>query len=268
MPPNFTESQVFLLYKRGDTRLTSNYRPISLLNSLYKLVSTHLVDQLSSHTLTHKLLHPSQHGGLPCHRTADHIHHITALQSRNTPAYHLYIDFNKAFNSIPRSALWSTLIHYNLPSQLITALQMLYHSPKEIPLINGETHHHFTLLRGVKQGCPLSPLLFNLYINIILWALPQHVSMSHSDTTHTFIDDFLFRTTSPTTAAAVFNFFDQEGRQLGLDMPCTALHQLQFVRLPKHHSPHIPPTALLTHITNIWAYFSSLTPTPFCCTSC
>ena len=218
MPPNFTESQVFLLYKKGDTRWTSNYRPISLLNSLYKLVSTHLVDQLSSHTLTHKLLHPSQHGGLPCHRTADHIHHITALQSRNTPAYHLYIDFNKAFNSIPRSALWSTLIHYNLPSQLITALQMLYHSPKEIPLINGETHHHFTLLRGVKQGCPLSPLLFNLYINIILWALPQHVSILHSDTTHTFIDDFLFRTTSPTTAAAVFNFFDQEGRQLRLDM--------------------------------------------------
>ena len=142
---NFTESQVFLLYKKGDTRLTSNYRPISLLNSLYKLVSTHLVDQLSSHTLTHKLLHPSQHGGLPCHHTADHIHHITALQSRNTPAYHLHIDFNKAFNSIPRSALWSTLIHYNLPCQLITALQMLYHSPKEIPLINGETYHHFTL---------------------------------------------------------------------------------------------------------------------------
>ena len=212
MPPHFTESQVLLLYKKGDTRLTSNYRPISLLNSLYKLVSTHLVDQLSSHTLTHKLLQPSQHGGLPCHRTADNIHHITALQSRNTPAYHLYIDFNKAFNSIPRSALWSTLTDYNLPSQLISALQTLYHSRKEIPLINVETHHHFTLLRGVKQDCPLSPLLFNLYINIILWALPQHVPMLQSDTIHTFIDNFLLRTTSPTTAAAVFNFFDQEGR--------------------------------------------------------
>ena len=99
MISHFTESQVFLLYKKGDTRITSNYRPISLLNSLYKLVSTHLVDQLSSHTLTHHLLHPSQHGGLPSHRTADHIHHITLLQSRNTPAYHLYIDLNKAFNS-------------------------------------------------------------------------------------------------------------------------------------------------------------------------
>ena len=208
--------------------MTSNYGPISLLNSLYKLVSTHLVDQLSSHTLTHKLLHPSQHGGLPSHRTADHIHHITALQSRNTPSYHLYIDFNKVFNSIPRSALWSTLIHYNLPSQLITALQILYHYPKEIPLINGETHHHFTLLRGVKQGCPLSPLLLNLYINIILWALFQHVARSHSDTTHTFIDGFLFRTTSPTTAAAVFNFSDQEERQLGLDMNIskTELHAM------------------------------------------
>ena len=111
MPPHFTVWPVFLLYKKGDTRLTSNYRPLSLLNSLYRLLSTHLVDQLSNHTLTHKLLHPSQYGGLPCHHTADHIHHITALQSRNTPAYHLYIDFNKAFNRIPRSALWSTLIH-------------------------------------------------------------------------------------------------------------------------------------------------------------
>ena len=186
------------------------------------------MDQLSNHTLTHKLLHPSQREGLPCHRTADHIHHITALQSRNTPAYHLYIDFNKALNSIPRSALWSTLIHYNLPSQLISALQMLYHSPKEIPSINGETHHHFTLLRGDKQGCPLSSLLFNFYINIILWALPQHVRMLDTDTTHTFIDDYVLRTTSPTTAAAVFNFFDQEGRQLGLDMNIskTELHAM------------------------------------------
>ena len=85
---------------------------------------------------------------------------------------------------------------------------MLYHSPKEIPLINGETHHDFTLLRGVKQGCPLSPLVFNLYIHIILWALPQHVPMLGTDTTHSFIDDFLLTTPSPTTAAARFNFFD------------------------------------------------------------
>ena len=53
--------------------------------------------------------------------------------------------------------------------------------------------------------------------------------MLPSDTTHTFIDDFLFRTTSPTTAAALFTFFDQEGRQVGLDMNISKaeLHAMQ-----------------------------------------
>ena len=65
---------------------------------------------------------------------------------------------------------------------------------------------------------PPGPLLFYLYINIILWSLPRELSLSASDSMHTFIADFLFRSTSPLRTAAVFNFFDKFGRRIGLDM--------------------------------------------------
>ena len=88
--------------------------------------------------------------------------------------------------------------------------------------------------------------------------------MSDTDTKHTFIDDFLFRTTSPATAAAVFNFFDQEGRQLGLDMNIskTELHAMHgaspvtgFTKSKASLSTHSSNGTPHTHYKNLGVFF-------------
>ena len=85
--------------------------------------------------------------------------------------YHLYIDFNKAFNSVPLRALWTTLRGYGLPEALISSIQRLYDHATDQPLINGSTTEGHPQLRGVRQGCPLSPLLFILYLNLMFFHL-------------------------------------------------------------------------------------------------
>ena len=51
--------------------------------------------------------------------------------------YHLYIDFNKAFNSVPLEALWKVLQGYNLPEELISSIECLCSHPHDQPLVEG-----------------------------------------------------------------------------------------------------------------------------------
>ena len=138
IPPHWSVSNVFLLFKGGDPLLTKNYRPISLLHSISKLISTHLFDNLHSTTMQHFLLHPSQHGGLPGIRTTDHLLHLKSLRHTFPNSYHLYIDFNKAFYNIPIRPLLTLLVTYKLPRELIFAIRCLYTYTIERPLINGQ----------------------------------------------------------------------------------------------------------------------------------
>ena len=128
-------------------------------------------------------------------------------------AYHLYIDFNKAFNSVPRGALFKALRRYGFPEALVQALAHLYSCPSEFPIVNGRTLACYPLTRGLRQGCPLSPILFNLYLNLVLFSLPPHLGTSFS-----YIDDILFRLSRQQDAIDIFNYFDADVRLLGLDM--------------------------------------------------
>ena len=154
MPPHWAYANLAMLYKKGDPHHAENYPPISLLNSCYKLVAKWLLRQLNDVTTTHKLIHPSQMGGLKKHQTADHIFLVLHALQTNPKCYHLYIDFNKAFNSVAGPPFWRILGHCNVPGELIACLQLLYEHTHDA--------YRYEQMRGVRQGCPLSPLLFVL----------------------------------------------------------------------------------------------------------
>ena len=102
-----------------------------------------------------------------------------------------------AFNSIPQQALFHTLQYCNLPIHLIDTLKHLYTHPYDRPLINGQRMGEHKQIRGVRQGCPLSPLLFNLYLDIILHTLRKHCAFTENDTIHSYIHDILIRSNNP-----------------------------------------------------------------------
>ena len=221
MPESWQRSNVFLLYKKGPPDDPKNYRPISLLNVVYKLIASHVTATLSALCAEHGLDHPSQIGGRHNRRTSDHIWHLCALmemgvaecapcegcstppatlsreaaappcrcdQSPSPPPngrtsdafYHLYVDFNKAFNSVPRVALKRALEAYGLPRWLIRSVFLLYTDPNDYPLFNGHTPSFHRLDRGLRQGCPMSPILLNLCLGLALCSLPYFVGLFFS----------------------------------------------------------------------------------------
>ena len=105
LPPYWLCAKICLLYRKGDPFSPSNYRPIALLNCIYKILATFACKHLCAHAFAHNILSEIQHGGLPGYQCADHLYHLKALYAKSKKSYSLFIDFNKAFNSMPHGTL-------------------------------------------------------------------------------------------------------------------------------------------------------------------
>ena len=77
----------------------------------------------------------------------------------------LLVDFRKAFDTIPLDNLWERLQRLRVPSHLQYVVKAMYNVIYPKFQINGDTHGEVMSYIGVKQGCPLSPILFGLYID-------------------------------------------------------------------------------------------------------
>ena len=78
MPDEWLEANVVLLYKKGPTHDPVNYRPIALLNTLYKIVATQTAKHLRESSSFYGLIHKTQFGGLPNRRCSHHIFQLLA----------------------------------------------------------------------------------------------------------------------------------------------------------------------------------------------
>ena len=83
-----------------------------------------------------------------------------------------FIDFKQAYDTIPRDALWKHLRRTRMPAPLLSVIQDMYNRDEYVLKDGDKT------IRGVKQGCPLSPLLFSLYIKILTTLLREYQGLS------------------------------------------------------------------------------------------
>lgn len=163
---NFATGWMCPLYKKKDKRNIANYRPITLLNTDYKIFTKALASKLS--IVVHKIIHKAQAGFIPGRSIFDQVR-LTSLMLRYAEATKengmiIALDQEKAYDKIRHDYLWATMRKYNIPESLIKTVKELYESAETHIMINGTLSDTFEVNRGVRQGDPLSCLLFDIAI--------------------------------------------------------------------------------------------------------
>ena len=164
IPQSWLEAEIFLLPKGGDPTKRSNYRPIALLTSVYKIITTHTSNYLNDHIAKPGTLSDSQFGFRQKIQTTDHSIALASKRTLHPSSYVLYLDLAKAFNSVVLNTLFRLLAKAGFPMEFIDMVKRLYRAPLDTPRVNGYRRASHLQFRGLRQGCPLSPSLFSPYI--------------------------------------------------------------------------------------------------------
>ena len=167
IPKELKDANLVPIYKKkGDRTVCGNSRGISLLAVAGKIVARLLLDRLV--TVADVVLPESQCGFRSNRGTADMIFAVRQLQEKareqHIPLYAAFIDLEKAFDSVDRQLLWSTLGKAGCPPKLTRIIAQFHEGMSGRITHNGATSTPFPINVGVKQGCLLAPVLFNIFV--------------------------------------------------------------------------------------------------------
>ena len=158
-----TQGIISLLPKKNKNLLVlSNWRPISLLNVDYKIISKVISNRIKK--VLPSIINSSQTGFLKGRYIGENIRTIIEIienaNNNDTPGMIFFADFEKAFDSIDHSFMYKCLEKFNFGTSFIKYVKLLYNDAKSCITNNGFLSDFFKIERGVRQGCPLSPYLF------------------------------------------------------------------------------------------------------------
>ena len=173
IPSQWESSALIPIPKKGDLSDPNNYRGISLMPTSLKVLTIIISDRLNTYAERNNLFSDAQAGFRrreECVTQAACL--IEMLQRRklnSETTFVTFIDFKKAYDLVPHGALFAKLEQFGVRGRCLQFLQGLYASSTvEIRLGVGSMAIYSDpcqLLRGLRQGCPSSPVLFNIFIN-------------------------------------------------------------------------------------------------------
>ena len=168
-PDKLKIAKVIPIFKKGDPSLFENYRPISLLPAISKVVEKIIALQLSSYFEKNKLLFDNQYGFRPKHSTEhaalELIDRITNKMDTNEIPLNIFLDLSKAFDTIDHSILLNKLKYYGLKGSTLNLFQSYLSNRKQYTEIEDTTSTILPIQVGVPQGSILGPILFIIYVN-------------------------------------------------------------------------------------------------------
>lgn len=182
IPDGFLRSIIVPLFKKGDVNVVSNYRGLSLLDTMYKLFTGILLNRINSWIDYHNIINEYQAGFRKGYSTVDNLFNLTSIVNlsfgQKKKTYAFFIDFSSAFDLIPRNALFYKLCRTGLSRKMVRLLQKLYNNTTSQVWDGSTLSDPFTVTQGLKQGCLLSPVLFSLYLNDLHDYLPGGINVA------------------------------------------------------------------------------------------
>ena len=171
-PKTWETGLIVPIFKKGDCKNTNNYRGITIINTMQKLLTKILAKRLQSVCEEFNLLKKEQEdfvkGGECMAQVCALFECCQRRKIRNNMTILCFLDLKKAYDMVSHELLIKKLKRKALGTKFINYIENMYKSTKMKVKIGNVVSEEFIYERGVRQGCPTSPLLFNIFIDDLL----------------------------------------------------------------------------------------------------
>ena len=265
-PECWSISTIVPIYKKGETSLCCNYRPISLTSLVSKIYTGILNNRIKMHLDYNDVLCHEQGGYREGYSPIDHIFTLYSCVhkqfTKNRKLYAAFVDYKCCFDSVSREGLLKVLGKVGIEGKLFGAIKSIYKKVLARVKNNDQFSEQFACPMGLKQGCLCSPSLFLIFINELSIALNIHGKHGIQFLPGTeilfhllFADDALLLSDTVTGLQNQLNVMYYQSKRLGLGVNLIKTKIIVFRKgdfLSKHEQWNYGGTPL--DVVNMYKY--------------
>jgi hypothetical protein len=180
VPQSWKNAHITVLFKKGDRANCDNYRGIALLDHAGKVMAKIIAVRLAEYCERVGCLPEAQCGFRRGRGTRDMVFVARLLQEeakrQGVPLYWCFVDLMKAYDTVPREGMWLVLERFGVPEGLIKVIRSFHDGMEAAVKLNGVLSGRFAVLQGLRQGCVMSPVLFNMYFAALISEVEKRFS--------------------------------------------------------------------------------------------
>ena len=186
LPRNWLDAVITPIFKKDNKTHPENYRPVSLTSLVCKILERIITIQLLKHVKENELQCLQQHGFVKNKSVTTNLLEAlniwTEALDHNLPVDVLYLDYSKAFDTVPHQRLLKQVGSFGVTDQALQWIESFLSNRRQRVRVNNDVSDWSPVISGIPQGSILGPILFTLFVSDIPQAIDCLISMFADDT--------------------------------------------------------------------------------------